>query len=252
MSAPPAGDAPGFRVRPVRLDEAAGLLQDAGALIAAGGGRAAAWFALLSLPIVLTLDGQVLTLFLREAYAAVAYTGFTALLEAARRREVPQWRHFAGVFRYGESRVVLMILSGVVPVAIGLAALWAGWGFDATAAYLAAPAGPQGPAERQMAFDRFVAEVLADLPFTFIAPVCALYAWSGSRSMSANLIACVANWRWVLLTGAMFALASQALELLAAGGGLALEGTALLGGFALEFLATAWTLALARRTFPPA
>jgi hypothetical protein len=248
MSAPPGPG--GFVVRRIRLNEAGALLREALAPLRASPALLAGWFGVVSLPIFLLLDRQISSLFLREAYAAVAYAGYTVALDAARRKEAPQWRHLAAVFGFGEGKLVLLIVSGIVPAAVGLLTLYAGWGGEATSRFLSATAQAQGPDERAMSLVRFASEMLADLPFTFVAPVCALYSWSGSRSMGANLLACVANWRWVLLTSAAFALAAQGLVALAERGPSA-EILALSCELALEWFSLAWTLALARRTLPP-
>jgi len=248
MSAPPA---PGrFDLRRIRSDEFVVLLREAFVPLQAWPGRLIGWFALVYLPIFLMLDREIVSLFLRAAYGAVAYAGFTVALEAARRKEPPAWRHVASVFGFGEGKLVLLIVSGVLPAALGLLALLGIWGPDATAAFLKAPAEAPVPGSQQMELAEFVTEQVTQLPFTFVAPVCALYSWSGSQSMAVNLMACLVNWRWALLSTAAFSLAAQAM-LSASDLGPAAQLLIVFGECALDFLLLAWTLALARRMLPP-
>ena len=152
-------------------------------------------------------------------------------------------------FRRG--KLVLLVVSGVTPLLCGLLVLYGLWGADQTSAFLAALSEAKGRESPSMALNLWAAENVAGIPFTFVAPVCALYRWSGSRSMAANLLACIANWRWVLVTTAVFALADRLLVMmLHQGAELAL--LALAGVLALQMFSLTWTLALARRAFPPA
>ena len=92
-------------------------------------------------------------------------------------------------------------------------------------------------------------EYIGGMPFTFVAPVWALYRWSGSRSMAANLLACAVNWRWVLVMTAFMALADNFLIWLR-GQGNDLAVLSDIGVIATQMLSLAWTLALAKRSFP--
>ncbi|HXY22413.1 MAG TPA: hypothetical protein VEI29_06995, partial [Burkholderiaceae bacterium] len=40
---------------------------------------------------------------------------------------------------------------------------------------------------------------LVGMPLIFIQPLCVLYTWSATRTLSANLLAWIANWRWALV-----------------------------------------------------
>ncbi len=93
------------------------------------------------------------------------------------------------------------------------------------------------------------ADYLLSMPFTFVAPVWALYRWSGSRSMAANLLACWVNWRWVLALTGFTALADSVLIWLRTQGA-ELAPLSDVAGIVLQMLTLSWTLALAQRSFP--
>jgi hypothetical protein len=67
--------------------------------------------------------------------------------------------------------------------------------------------------------------------------------------MAANLLACVVNWRWVLVTTAILALADTLLDWIS-GQGDQMALLSLVGVIALQLLSLSWTLALAQRSFP--
>ena len=207
-------------------------------------------FLLLSLPIYFLLDGDIVGLCLKEALAAVVYVGYTFVLDLASRAEAPELKQLGVIMALGRDRLLLLVASGVGPVLFGLLVLYVTWGADQTSAFLADLARGPGKESPAMAFDLWVVETVASIPFTFMAPVCALYRWSASRSMGANLLACAVNWRWVLVTTAVFAAADRMLVLLShQGPGPAL--LALAGVLAMQAFSLSWILALTRLSFPP-
>ena len=153
------------------------------------------------------------------------------------------------MLRFPQDKLLLLMVSGVLPNLIGFLVLYGLWGSEATTGFLADIYRTPGHESAAMSLDLWAAENVASLPFAFVAPVWALYRWSGSRSMAANLLACWVNWRWVLVTTAVAALADRLLGwLLHEGHGLELVAVA--GIIALQMFSLAWTLALAQRSFP--
>jgi len=53
------------------------------------------------------------------------------------------------------------------------------------------------PARQQLEF--VVVFNLVGMPLIFIQPLCVLNTWSATRTLSANLLAWIANWRWALV-----------------------------------------------------
>jgi hypothetical protein len=239
-----------FALRRVGLAEINGLLQESIAPFRAAPLRLLGMFLLLWVAVEM-LIGSIPSygLFLKDIVGAVAYTGYTVALDAATRSDPPDFRHLGVVLRFGRDKLILLMLSGILPSLIGFLVLYGIWGSDATAGFLADIYRSPGHESAAMSLDLWAAENVASLPFAFVAPVWALYRWSGSRSMAANLLACWVNWRWVLVTTAVAALADKLFGwLLHQGSGL--ELLALIGIIALQMFSLAWALALARRSFP--
>jgi len=231
------------------FDESAGLLRDSLAPFRAAPGRLVGMYLLLSFSIEFLFGAGVVGLFLRAAVAAVVFAGYTFALDAAARSERPDFGHLGVILGFGRGKLLVLALSGVAPLLLGLLVLYGSCGLDQTSAFLAELSQSPDKASPKMAMELWVAADLSSLPFTFVAPVCALYRWSGSRSMGGNLLACIVNWRWALVTTAVSAMADGLFALLLQQG----DGPALLariGVITLNLFSLAWTLALARRTFP--
>jgi hypothetical protein len=238
-----------FPLRRVALREAGPLLRATIAPFRAYPLRLIGMFLLLWVPIEALAGLPTLGLFLKEIADAVAFTGYTLALDAATRSDPPDFRHLAVVLRFGRDKLILLALSGLLPILFAVLVLYGVWGLEATTGFLDELARMAGHPSSAMVLDLRAAAYLASMPFTFVAPVWALYRWSGSRSMAANLLACLVNWRWVLATTGIQALAETLLDSLSTRGeGLAL--LSLVGVIALQMLSLSWTLALAQRSFP--
>ena len=238
-----------FPLRRVGFDETAQLVRESVAPFVAAPFRLTwmffmLWVAVQALVLVPTL-GQ----FLIEMAAAVAFTGYTAALDAAARSEPPDIRHLAIVARFDRDKLILLVLTGLLPVLFAVLVLYAVWGLQETARFLDALGSPDGHPSARLVWHFQAAKYIASMPFTFAAPVWALYHWSGSRSMAANLLASLVNWRWVLVMTGFEALVSEGLVRLQDQGGDFLALSAVLG-VALDALTVSWTLALAKRSFP--
>ena len=243
---------PGWRfpLRRVPFSEAAELLRESLAPFRAAPLRLIGLYLLLWVPLMFISNVPTLGPFLGDAAGAVAFTAYTCALDAASRSEPPDFRHLGVVLRFGHDKLTLLMLSGLLPVLGATAVLCGVWGMHETAQFLDELTRANGRLPAAMDLDFQAAENLAGLPFTFVLPVWALYRWSASRSMAANLLACLVNWRWVLAMAAFTALAGNFLVWLK-GESDALALVSLAGAIALELLSLSWTLALAKRSFPP-
>jgi hypothetical protein len=238
-----------FPLRRVGLGEASALLQASLYPFRAAGLRLLGLYLLLWIPIVLFAFAGALGPSLFDIYAALAFTGYTCALDAASRSELPDLRHLGVALRFGPDKLMLLVLTGVLPRLAAIAVMWSLWGIDETARFLDALAQPQSHPVPAMKLLYELAQSLAQLPFTFVAPVWALYRWSASRSMAANLLACWVNWRWVLAMTVVTALIDDWLIWLKSQGD-ALEALSVIATLALNLLLLAWTLALVHRSFP--
>ena len=153
------------------------------------------------------------------------------------------------VVRFGRDKLVLLMLSGLLPILISVLLLCGVWGVNETSQFLVERYRPEGHPSPAMELSLRSADYLLSMPFTFVAPVWALYRWSGSRSMAANLLACWVNWRWVLALTGFTALADSVLIWLRTQGA-ELAPLSDVAGIVLQMLTLSWTLALAQRSFP--
>jgi hypothetical protein len=250
MSAVPP-DGGRFEVRRVGLGDAASILHDALAPLRAAPLRLLGLFLLLFIPSELLINVPTLGLILRGAAEAVAFTGLTVALDAAAHAVPPDFPHLGVVLRFSPGKLAMLILSGALPFIVGLATLGLGWGYDATGAFLASLLQENAHPSADMAAALRTAACLASLPFAFVQPVWGLYGWSGSRSMGANLLVCLVNWRWVLAMAVAQLAAGMGIEWIdQQGGGWVL--LSILCDVAVSLLLLSWTLALARRSLPPA
>lgn len=239
-----------FPLRRVAFSEAGELLRATIAPFRNAPLRLTGMFLLLWILFVLLASVQTVGPFLGDIAQAVAFTGYTCALDAASRSEQPDFRHLGIVLKFEPSKLVLLMWSGLVPILVGVLVLWGVWGLKETADFLAELYRVEGHPSPVMEVDLRAADYIASMPFTFVAPVWALYRWSGSRSMAANLLACWVNWRWVLALTGFVALTDNVLIWLRAQGA-EVAPLSDVGGIALQMLTLSWTLALAHRSFPP-
>jgi hypothetical protein len=238
-----------FPLRRVGFDETAQLLRESVSPFHTAPFRLTWMFLLLWVAVQVLVLVPTLGQFLVEMAAAVAFTGYTAALDAAARSEPPDLRHLAVVARFDRNKLVVLMLTGLLPVLFAVLVLCGVWGLQETARFLDALASTEGRPPPRLVWHFEAAKYVASMPFTFAAPVWALYRWSGSRSMAANLLAGLVNWRWVLALTGFEAAASVALVWVQDQGGDFLALSAV-GELALNALTVSWTLALAKRAFP--
>ena len=239
-----------FPLRRVAFSEAGDLLRATIAPFRNAPLRLSGMFLLLWILFVLLASVQTLGPFLGDVAEALAFTGYTCALDAASRSEPPDFRHLGIVLKFEPGKLMLLMLSGLVPILFGVLVLWGVWGWKDTTHFLAELYRVDGHPSPVMEVDLRAADYVASMPFTFVAPVWALYRWSGSRSMAANLLACWVNWRWVLALTGFVALTDNLLIWLRTQGA-EVAPLSDVGGIALQMLTLSWTLALAHRTLPP-
>jgi hypothetical protein len=238
-----------FPLRQVAFGEAGQLLSASIAPFRAAPLRLTGLFLLVTILILVLASVQTLGPLLSNVAEALAFTGYTCALDAAARSEPPEFRHLGVVFRFEHDKLILLVISGLLPFLIAVLSVYGVWGMEDTAQFLAERSREKGHPSPVMELAFRAVEYLVDMPFTFVAPVWALYRWSGSRSMAANLLACVVNWRWVLALTGFQALTDSLLDWMA-GQSDELRLPVLVVAIALQMLSLSWTLALAQRSFP--
>lgn len=237
-----------FTVRRVPARDFAALIDETVAAYRAYWLRLLGMFALLFIPIEVLPSLPYVGMVLREALASVAFAGYFLALEAARHGRAPALVHIASAFRLPGDKLVLLVVTGVLPLVCALATWFASWGVEPALGYLSGESHVARPPTAEQLELIAVATVLG-APFWFIQPVCVLYNWSASRSLAANLLACAANWRWVLGLSLVLVLAGIALDSLDQQGPLE-SLLALVGAMGTEMLLLGFTLVLLRRAIP--
>jgi len=194
----PLGTPRRFAPRTVGLDEFSSLARESAALLAAAPGRLCVLFLLVFLPIQLVPSLPYIAMPLRATLAAVGFTGFFAALEAARKGRPPSFLDMLLPWRLAPDKIALLVASGLVPLLLALVAWWLDLGSNALDDLLGGRAGEGAPAMRQQL--EFVVVInLVSMPLLFLQPLCILFPWSGSRTLAANVLAWLANWRWALV-----------------------------------------------------
>jgi hypothetical protein len=238
-----------FPLRQVGFREAGQLLTATIAPFRAAPLRLTGLFLLLTILILVLASVQTLGPLLSNVAEALAFTAYTVALDAAARSEPPDLRHLGVVLGFGQDKLILLVVSGLLPFLIAVLSIYGIWGLEDTAQFLAERSREKGHPSPVMELDFRTAEYLVSMPFTFVAPVWALYRWSGSRSMAANLLACMVNWRWVLALTGFQAVTDSLLDWMA-GQSEELRLPVLAIAIAVQMLSLSWTLALAQRSFP--
>lgn len=169
-------------------------------LIGTAPGRLFGLFLLVFLPVQLLAAVPYAALPLRFSVAAVGLAGYFSALEAVRTGRAATLADMLAPWRLPADKVILLVASGLLPLLAALLVWWADLGWEAVDAFLGGQAPADGFPMRQE-FEFVCVINLVGMPFLFIGPVCVLYTWTASRSLSANLLAFLANWRWALALG---------------------------------------------------
>jgi len=186
-----------FAPRAVGLGEIPSLLQETAALLGAAPARLCGLFLLVYLPVQLLSGIPYAAKPLRLAIAAIGLAGYFVALEAARSGRVPGLLNMLVPWRLPAEKLILLAVSGLLPLLCVLLVWWFDLGWDTVDNFLSGPPPADGISLRQQ-LEFELAFNITGMPLLFVQPLCVLYSWSASRSLSANLLAVAANWRWAL------------------------------------------------------
>jgi hypothetical protein len=214
----------GFAPRPVPWRSGGQLLRESAAILAAAPGRLVGMYLLVYLPVQLLSGTAYLAMPLRGILASVAFAGYFCALETARRGNVPGLLDMARPWRLPPDKLILLGLAGLVPVLLVWLAWWIDLGGPALDKLLTAPLAEaatdraaQVAGEPLTAFlsvsnpalaqriEAVTIENILDIPLLLLQPLCVLHTWSATRTLSANLLASLANWRWGLCLAVVLA-----------------------------------------------
>ncbi len=196
---PPASSGVPSRFHPKRvpLQSWLEIMRESASIIGAAPAGLVGLFLLVFLPIELFPDVPYLAMPLRITIASIGFTGFFQALQAVRDGRAPSLLDMAAAWRLPVGKLALLAGSGLLTF-LCVVVIWA---FDVGASgvddLLGGRVAPIAVSEREL-LERIVGIDFASMPFYFLQPLCILADWSPSRTMAANLLACLANWRWVL------------------------------------------------------
>jgi len=235
----------GFAPRAVGLDQFLSLVQESTTLLGAAPLRLCGLFLLVYLPVQLIPGMPYMAMPLRAALGSIGLAGFFLALEAARVGRTPTLPDMLSGFRLPAGKLALLAAAGIVPLLCVLAVWRAdlGWGeFDII---LSGRIPGQMPAERQQVQFVLVYNLLS-MPLLFLQPLCVVFAWTATRTLSGSLLVWLANWRWaLLLTLALIPISFGIDEFDTTSG--AQVFLALAGEVAVEVVLSAFTLVLLAR-----
>jgi hypothetical protein len=189
-----------FAPQPVGLEEFASMVRETAALLGVAPGRLCGLFLMVFLPVQLVsaLPFSYAVMPLRFAIAAVGLAGYYAVLESLRNGRPASVSDMLLPWRLAPDKVVLLVASGLVPLLAVLLAWWFDLGWDVADAFLSGQVPSEGlPVRQEIEF--VLVLNLVGTPLLFVQPLCVLYAWTGTRTLAANLLAFAANWRWALI-----------------------------------------------------
>ncbi len=203
-----------FAPHPVAVRGIGQLLGETRSLLAVAPGRLLGLYLLVYLPVQLLSGTAYLAMPLRAIVASIGFAGYYCALEAARLGRMPGLRDMAAPWRLPPDKLVLLGLAGLVPVLLVWLVWWLDLGSleldrlltapladaaaDSTRDPLSAGLTVSDPALVQK-IEAVAVENLLDIPLLLLQPLCVLYAWSATRTFSANLLVSLTNWRWGLL-----------------------------------------------------
>ena len=187
-----------FAPRPVDLAQFPGLLRETAALLAAAPARLGGLFLLVFVPIQILPNVPYIGMGLREALASIGFAGFFVALDSVRQGRRATLLDMAKAWRLPGDKLLLLVASGLVPLLVVLLVWWWDIGGVQLEALLSGRA-PQValPGRQQLEF--VVVFNLVGMPLLFVQPLCVLFPWSATRTLSADLLTWMANWRWALL-----------------------------------------------------
>jgi len=173
-------------------------MRESAALLGAAPARLTALFLLVFVPVQLLPNVPYIGMALREALASIGFAGFFVALASARQARRPTILDIAQAWRLPGDKLLLLVASGLVPLLFVLLVWWLDLGGAQLDALLSGR-GPEGVLPERQQLEFVVIFNLVGMPLLFVQPLCVLYAWSATRTLSANLLAWHANWRWALV-----------------------------------------------------
>jgi hypothetical protein len=266
---PPTADppsTPGFAPRSVAWREGVPMLRAALAMFAAAPVRFMGFYLLFTIPLVLIAGPGWLALPVHVTLLSIALTGIYAALESARRGEPPGLRDMCSPWLLPAGKIVLLGLSGALPLLAEWLVWWGDLGTGPLQALLGVPIGLSDADSQEAAvnaaralsavnpplpqkLEEAAMDGLLGIPLLLLSPLCVLRPWSANRTLAANLIASLKNWHWGLALAVILEPIDLGLQFLEPGraGGLLL----LLVDAARSILASAFVLALMHRAVDP-
>lgn len=199
-----------FAPRAVSVELTGRLVRESMALLGAAPGRLIGLYLIPYLAVQLLSGVAYLAMPLRAGLASLAFTGFFCVLERVRRGQLPGWRDLGRPWHLPGDRIALLVGAGVAQVLVVWLVWWIDLGSTDLDRLLSAPlAGSDGdgkelavtvshPALAQM-IQMIAVDSALNLPLLLLQPLCVLYDWSATRTLAANLLASLANWRWGVL-----------------------------------------------------
>lgn len=227
------------------LHELLPLLRETKALIGAAPGRLAGLFLLVFLPAQLVGGLGYAGVPLRVAVSAIAFAGFFRALDTVRQGRAPSFADVLSPWRLPPDKLLLLVAAGLGPLLVALLVWWLDLGWAAVDAYLAGQ-DPSQPLPLRQELELVIVLNVLDGPLLFIQALCVIHPWSATRTLAANLLAVVANWRWVVLLALSSVVLSLGLDVFDANSWpQTLLSIAL--GLAIAIALTSFTLVLLRR-----
>jgi hypothetical protein len=201
----PHSEAPrGFAPHVVGFNEFGSMVQETAGLLGAAPARLCGLFLMIFLPVQLISTPLLhyAALPLRFAIAAVGLAGYYVVLEALRQGRPATLLDMLQPWRLAPDKIVLLVASGLVPLLAVLLVWWFDIGWEAVDAFLDGQVPPEGLPLRQEIELVLVVNVVGT-PILYVQPLAVLRSWTASRTLAANLLAFLANWRWALALAAV-------------------------------------------------
>jgi hypothetical protein len=248
---PPASSGVPRRFHPKRvpLGSWPEIMREAASIIGAAPVGLSGLFLLLFLPIVLLRELPYLGMPLCIIIGSIGFTGLFLALEAARDGRAPSILDMAAPWRLPAGKLALLAASGLIPFLCVLAIWCIDVGASGVDDLLGGRVAPGAVSEREV-MEKILGFDFASMPFYFLQPLCILADWSPSRTMAANLLACLANWRWVLALTLLQVPIEIGIEAFDPDNGLE-QVISLLSAVAVGIIFNGVTLCLLRRSLDP-
>jgi hypothetical protein len=172
-------------------------MRETAALLGASFGRLLVLFLLFYLLVLFLQELPYVALPLTATLSAIGNAGFICALETTRQGRAPSILDMLYPWKLPTEKLVLLVLGGMLPILVGMLVWWLDLGADRFVTLLQTTDPAQIPSVGERIEFDLVIEVAAT-PLFFLAPFCVLYTWSASRTVSATVLAGLANWPWLV------------------------------------------------------